>query len=365
MNNDDWLSNLASPLGLDSAISQDHSAIPTASLDLHQTPDLNKSLEQPIPPAHDVTLPLPDANTDILSPHHHYDPSHFQGLVIGNPDDAMKHFHTQNHADTCGITVQQSIIEDTTGVHLSENQLIQTAQNHDLYHQGVGTPISHVGDLVSLETNVPVEKHFGGSLAEIAEKIANGEHVMVSVNAQIANVPDSQSFLGSLSSKMLDSTVQNQNNQVANHVEEVIGIGIKNNDPLHPVVIVNDPSSVNGKGVEIPAEQFTAAWETGGNFMASTVTHPEALLKNLGGNHVDNQHLTDYNVGCKVSTYLDSVRIDGSPVGNYNGNTFYWNSGKVAGTWSCDTHHTYTRDGKDLGYAPTWSDAALLIYKQG
>jgi hypothetical protein len=186
---------------------------------------------------------------------------------------------------------------------------------------------------------------------------------MVSVNAQIANVPDSQSILGSLSSQMLDSTVQN--NPIANHVEEVIGIGIKNNDPLHPVVIVNDPSSVDGKGIEIPAEQFTAAWETGGNFMASTVNHPEALLKNFGGNHVDNQHLTDYNVGCKVSTNGDSVKIDDSYVGNYNGNTFYWNSGKVAGTWSCDTHHTYTQDGKDLGYAPTWSDAALLIYKQG
>jgi hypothetical protein len=362
MNNDDWLNNLAYCFGLDSGISQDNSAISTASPDLPQTIDLNKSLEQPIPPAHDVTPSLPDANTDILSPHHHYDPSHFQGIVIGNPDEAMKHFQTQNHADTCGIAVQQSIIEDTTGVHLSENQLIQTAQNHDLYHQGMGTPVSHVGDLVSLETNVPVEKHFGGSLAEIAEKIANGEHVMVSVNAQIANVPDSQSILGSLSSQILDSTVQN--NQVANHVEEVIGIGIKNNDPLHPVVIVNDPSSVDGKGVEIPAEQFTAAWETGGNFMASTVNHPEALLNNLGGNHVDNQHLTDYNVGCKVSTYDKNVYIDADKVGNYNGNTFYWISGKVAGTWSCDTHHAYTRNGRDLGYAPTWSDAALLIYKQ-
>lgn len=45
MNNDDWLNNLASSLDLDRAISQDHSAIPTASLDLHQTPDLNKSLD--------------------------------------------------------------------------------------------------------------------------------------------------------------------------------------------------------------------------------------------------------------------------------------------------------------------------------
>ncbi|KKI99879.1 hypothetical protein [Prochlorothrix hollandica] len=34
---------------------------------------------------------------------------------------------------------------------------------------------------------------------------------------------------------------------------------------------------------------------------------------------------------------------------------------KVAGTWNCNSHHAYTKNGLNLGYAATLFDAALLI----
>lgn len=412
MNNDNWLNNLASSLGVDTGTSHDHSAVSTSVANLHQsssfTLDLNTSLEQSIHQAQEVTLHLPNTlsekssiephawhqhptwlhsddtktsteisglaqiaqaisldNTNILSSHQRYDANNSQGLVMGNPQESIKHFHQQNYPDTCAIAVQQSVIESTTGVNLSENQLIQTAQNYNLYNQGSGTPINNLGDLVSLQTNVSIEKHFGSNLSEIADKIANGEQVMVSVNSQIVNVPDSNSIFGDFSSEMLKNAVAN--NDVANHVVQVVGIEIKNGDIQHPYVIVNDPSSPDGKGIEIPAEQFNAAWETGGNFMASTVTNPESLLSSLGANRLDSQHPTDYNVGCEV-TFIShynyyEVWIDNRYVYDNRGHTYYFLDGSIAGTWACASdHHAYTTKGKDLGYAPTEKDAVSLIY---
>ena len=65
MNNDDWLSNLASSLGLESGTVQDHSVSPSA--------DINPAYEYHLPPVHDThdtslnsSHALPD---QALNPH--------------------------------------------------------------------------------------------------------------------------------------------------------------------------------------------------------------------------------------------------------------------------------------------------------
>lgn len=386
MGDNSWLDNFAHSMGVDTSTDnqstspyEDHHSWQTQNDHAHFQTQIDQFSPSPEPEPHSwntttTSLHSDDSSTsnsdstynDIsVNSHHHYNSHNHYDHIIGNPDEAIKHFHSQNHPDTCGIAVQRSIIEETTGQNYSENYLMNIAESGNSYHQGKGTSINHLGDVVNVMANVAVDKHFGANLTEIADKINHGEHVMVSVNSEIVNTPDAQSIFGSLSSQMLNNAIQN--NSIANHVEEVIGIGINNNDPAHSVIIVNDPSSVNGQGVEIPVEQFLAAWEKGGNFMASTVTHPETILKNpIGANHHNYQNSMDYNVGCKVelNNYND-VWIDNSHVGTYTGNSFYYYpSGKLAGTWSCGTHYTYSATGKNLGYAATKSDAVLLIYKQ-
>jgi hypothetical protein len=69
------------------------------------------------------------------------------------------------------------------------------------------------------------------------------------------------------------------------------------------------------------------------------------------------------NFGCDIyTTKQHTIFINGDQVGSYSGNSFYWKDGSNAGVWSCDKHRAYTSNGRDLGYAPTRTDAALLIY---
>jgi hypothetical protein len=113
--------------------------------------------------------------------------------------------------------------------------------------------------------------------------------------------------------------------------------------------------------VEIPVEQFKAAMAASHDYIASTAKHLEE--SHLTANYSDSEHMT---FGCKVTTSGSNyVDIDGSTVGTYTGHSFYyWPGGNNAGTWSCDGHRAYNNNGRDLGYAATWSHAALLIYKQ-
>ena len=47
----------------------------------------------------------------------------------------------------------------------------------------------------------------------------------------------------------------------SNHAVEVIGVD--HSDPEHPMVILNDSGSPDGKGEMIPLDVFEGAWEDG------------------------------------------------------------------------------------------------------
>lgn len=66
-----------------------------------------------------------------------------------------------------------------------------------------------------------------------------------------------------------------------------------------------------------------------------------------------------------VTTSGKYVYINGDSQGSYNGNSFYWSNGNVAGTFDCTNHCAYNANRCNLGYARNWSAAAILIYRQG
>jgi hypothetical protein len=269
-----------------------------------------------------------NTSMDDWNAHHHFDPNHPHGTVIGNPAHEMSHWHQQTRPDTCAVAVQQSVIEATTGHHFSEHQLANFAGQQGWYNQGTGTPITHFGELVTAETHIPVGQHFHGSLQEIATQLAHGEHVMVAVNSQILNMPDSHSIFSPIADDMLKGAVDS--NHFANHAVEVIGIKYPDNDWQHPVVILNDPSSPDGKGVEIPADQFTAAWKTGGNFIASTAEHSD---NNLSASHQDYANLK-LGGGWSASgnSGNETIYNGNNIILNCNGRTFnHVGTGYVAG----------------------------------
>ncbi len=286
-------------------------------------------------------------NTHDHLSHHHYDPNQNHSFVVGNPAEEMNYWHQQQADYSCGIAAEQFALEHLTHHHYSEAQLSHYAQQHGWYDPAHGTHMQDFGKLLADQAQVPVESHLGANLGEISHKLAQGEEVFVAVNSTVAWLPE-----------IIDPHLLA--GQPANHIVQVIGVEL---DPhtLQPThVIVNDSGSPEGRGVEIPVEQFQVAMDASHDYMASTAMHhqPSWFTSHLG-----NTESVDF--GCKITYSLThEVDLDGSKVGTYNGNTFYWKSGKLAGNWNCDNHHAYTANGGDLGYAKTWDDAALLIYKQ-
>ncbi|MDJ1169996.1 hypothetical protein PMG71_11215 [Roseofilum sp. BLCC_M154] len=279
--------------------------------------------------------------------HQHYDSNQDQSWVVGHPAEEMNYWHQQQNDYSCGIAAQQSAIEHLTHHHYSEAQLSHYAEQRGWYDSAHGTPSEDFGKLLADQAHVPVESHVGANLTEISTKLKQGEEVFVGVSSTVEWLPE-----------IIDPHLLA--GQPADHIVQVISVKI---DPhtLQPThVIVNDSGSPEGRGVEIPVEQFQVAMDTSHDYMASTShNQPSWFTSHLGNTE-------SMTFGCKI-TYWDydhRVSLDGSKVGTYNGNTFYWNSGNLAGNWNCNNHHAYTANGQDLGYAKTWSDAALLIYKQ-
>ena len=311
-----------------------------------------------------ATLGASDHAAPPSAPTHHYssDVPHPGTIVLGHPDQDMQTWHPQEAPYSCGLAAERSAIEALTHHPISETQLRQEAQALGLYNPQGGTAAEDFGRLIETHTGVGVESHLGGTIAELQQHLLQGEKVFVGVDPALGNhLPDPQPL--NPAGHAGDPLGLHPH---PSHLVQVVGLEMNLLDPHKSQVIINDPGNLSGQGLEIPVDQFQQALNTTHGFMASTVTHPpnpSAVHHLLSSENPD--HLT---FGCKVS-WSDSshcVDIDGDSSMYYRGTTFYWDSDrtKVAGTWNCNSHHAYTKNGVDLGYAATLSDAALLIVKQ-
>lgn len=188
----------------------------------------------------------------------HFNPNYGGSDIIGNPGYDMAQWHQQEHDTTCAVAAQEFIL-DSYGFHLSEDDLLHEALDHGWYTAQGGTPLDHVGDLLAYH-GIPIDRHEGATMTELADRLSLGEKVIVGVNAEDIW------YHGSPDDPLTNYPgIPGQN---ADHAVEVIGID--NADPLHPSVILNDPGTLDGQGIEIPAVVFEEAWATSDHFMVST-----------------------------------------------------------------------------------------------
>jgi len=198
--------------------------------------------------------------TDTYPDHGHFQPTEHSPGIIGDPGSEMDFWHLQTHDDTCAIVSQEFILDDLTGHHFSEDVLRQEAIAHGWYTPGGGTPLDDVGKL--LEANgVHVDREYGGTLQELSDKLQHGQDVIVGVNGE--DIWNS----GSHGDVPL-TDYPGIPGQSADHAVEVIGID--DSDPAHPLVVLNDPGTPDGQGLEVPAPVFEQAWETSDHYMVST-----------------------------------------------------------------------------------------------
>jgi hypothetical protein len=181
--------------------------------------------------------------------------------IIGNPTDDLEHWHQQTYQDTCAVSCQEFILDDLTGHDFTEDQLRQEAYANGWYTPGGGTPMECMGNILAAH-GLEVEKHYGGTLDDISQKLAQGDKVMVAIDSDEIWNPDS------IDDDDLLSSFVGMPGQDANHAVQVVGIDTS--DPSNPMVILNDPGSPDGQGTMIPADNFLNAWEDSGNFMVAT-----------------------------------------------------------------------------------------------
>lgn len=192
----------------------------------------------------------------------HLDRTH---AVDGTPHLDAHFWHEQAHDNTCAIVSQQSVIEELTGHHLTENGLMQEAANHGWYTPGPngGTPLLYTGCLLEAY-GIHVRQQHDRTMADLANELHHDHKVIVGLNGEMIWNPESAGH-GSLWSFI------GIPGQRANHAVEVIGID--RTDPHHPQVILNDSGTPNGRGERVPLEVFERSWATSDHFMVSTTGH--------------------------------------------------------------------------------------------
>ncbi|ACK70842.1 conserved hypothetical protein [Gloeothece citriformis PCC 7424] len=210
----------------------------------------------------DETAYFQDTDLDGIpdTPYDTQDVSYDNGM-IGDPVDDMEHWHQQTYQDTCAIASQEFILDDLTGLDFSEDQLRQEAIDNGWYTAGGGTPLDCIGNLLESH-GIPIEKEYGCTLEDLSDKLAQGEKVIVAIDADEIWYPDQPDQDDILANAF------GMPGQGVNHAVQVIGID--NSNPDNPMVILNDPGCPNGQGTMIPAAQFVNAWEDSNNYMVST-----------------------------------------------------------------------------------------------
>lgn len=178
--------------------------------------------------------------------------------IIGDPEEDMEHWHKQTYADTCAVVSQEFILDELTGRDFTEDELRQQATDNGWYIPGGGTPLECMGNLLEAH-GIKVEKSYDQDINSIEKCLEAGQKVMVAVNGdEIWNTGESSIL----------SDFFGIPNDEANHAIEVIGVD--RSDPQQPMVILNDPGTQDGKGLEVSLETFDKAWATSDHFMVAT-----------------------------------------------------------------------------------------------
>ncbi|MCZ8064910.1 MAG: hypothetical protein ACK5QJ_17775 [Microcystis sp.] len=223
--------------------------------------------------------------------------------IIGDPTDDMEHWHQQTYQDTCAVVSQEFILDELTGIDFDENELRQQAIDNGWYTPGGGTPLECTGNLLEAH-GIPVDKGYGCSLEDIANKLDQGEKVIVGVDADEICNPTG------LDEDDLIANAYGMPGQGANHAVQVIGIDTS--DPNNPLVILNDPGRENGQGLMVPANEFLNAWEDSNNFMVATATNGTTNIGETTALGLDQQSLSGY-YNADGTYHYNSYNIDLAP----------------------------------------------------
>ena len=150
--------------------------------------------------------------------------------------EAWKH---QENIMSCAAACSSMEIQVKLGKQISEKELCKSGEEGGWYDPILGTYSQEIGKFVDYEGLN--SKHYSKelTLSDLNELNKNGVGLMVCVDNVILERPDLKKPC------------------TMNHVVEIIGFD--NSNPEHPLVIINDPGTMYGRGAAYEFEHFERA----------------------------------------------------------------------------------------------------------
>jgi hypothetical protein len=177
-----------------------------------------------------------------------------QGLVTGEPESDMLHWHHQSEQNSCAVAAQEFVLDEMTGRDFTEAELIEEALSKGWYDPQKGTELLDVGNLLEAH-GIGVERRVHCTLVDLHRQLAQNHNILV--------VLDSDELYSY--SPHEDNSDRGEG---ANHAVQVIALDYT--DPNESFVLLNDPGNPNGRGIRVSVDRFMDAWEDSNYFMVST-----------------------------------------------------------------------------------------------
>ncbi|MCR4784920.1 MAG: hypothetical protein K6A35_10490 [bacterium] len=181
------------------------------------------------------------------------------GSVCGDPAESMQHWEFQGDTNRCALYSQKFVIEELTGKSVPIDEVVDLATERGWFHDG--TAALDV-DKVLHHYGIDTEVTYHNSLQDIVSHLSNGkERLMAAVDGD-ENWYGGQADIFSPSSS-------------ANHMVEIIGADLR--DPSNPMIILNDSGTPDGRGLMVPWERFSDAFEDGDSMLVVCRAGEEAF----------------------------------------------------------------------------------------
>lgn len=152
-------------------------------------------------------------------------------ITAGDPVGSSEFYFRQELNDTCHLASSRSVIQAVTGIDVPEEMLVDYAREYGFYQPGLGTSVMST-ETILRECGISSVGGFDASLSFLEACVANGNEVMISVDAS------------EISSPQIDENGVLVEQEDLPHTVRLTGFGVASNG--EPVVMISDPGVPNG-----------------------------------------------------------------------------------------------------------------------
>ncbi|TVQ45913.1 MAG: hypothetical protein EA365_06795 [Gloeocapsa sp. DLM2.Bin57] len=189
-----------------------------------------------------------------------WDIAEFNG--VGNPWEDAQFWQYQEGSNSCAIVAQMGVFQSLTGLDVLESELCQIAEANGWFDPHSGTTLESMDNILN-SFGLSTESYYNANLNDIAEALANGDKVIVALDAQEIWQP------------LRDNNDNPLEQLDAGHAVWVTGIDQLPDGSIK--IIINDSGTSDGQMKVVDAVDFINAWDDFGNYVVITHNSPSLV----------------------------------------------------------------------------------------